>query len=90
MLTGRHTDIHADQVPYCACVRRGLIIDESTDVAVIGEMVVYAHYVTATKIIKTALLNIIDPFSGTAQTIEKALLDYKQRSSTSKTKWSWI
>ena len=54
------------------------MIDESTDVAVLSEMVVYARYVTATKTIKTAFLNITDLFNGTAETIEKALLDYME------------
>ena len=55
-----------------------IMIDESTDVAVLSEMVVYACYVTATKTIKTAFMNIINLFNGTAETIEKAVLDYME------------
>ena len=53
-----------------------IMIDESTDVAVLSEMVIYARYVTATKSVKTAFMKIIDLFNGTADTIETALLKY--------------
>ena len=53
-----------------------IMIDESTDVAVLSEIVIYARYATATKSVKTAFMKIIDLFNGTADTIETALLKY--------------
>ena len=40
-----------------------IMIDESTDVAVLNEMVIYACYVTATKNVKTASMKIVALFN---------------------------
>ena len=55
-----------------------IMIDESTDVAVLSEMVIYARYVTATNNVKTAFMKIAEIFNGTADTIETALVEYLQ------------
>ena len=58
-----------------------LMINESTDVAVVNEMVVYARYLTATKNVKTGFMKIIELLNGTAETIETALLKYLENKS---------
>ena len=52
-----------------------LMIDETTDVAVLNEMVIYARYVQSGKVV-TTFLNICELSNGTADTIETTLLAY--------------
>ena len=53
-----------------------LMIDESTDVAVLNEMVVYIRYITPNAEVKTSFMKILELFNGTAQTIEEAVVNY--------------
>jgi hypothetical protein len=48
------------------------LIDESTDVAVINEMVIYARYMYNGNV-ATTFLKICELFNGTADTIETSL-----------------
>ena len=52
-----------------------LMIDESTDVAVVNEMVVYARYIKNGKV-TTTFMKICELFNGTADTIENTLVSY--------------
>ena len=52
-----------------------LMTDESTDIAVLKQLVLVARYVDAEGV-KTSFLNICDIFDGTAKTIEAAILNY--------------
>ena len=52
-----------------------LMIDETTDIAVLNEMVIYCRYVSNNSV-KTAFLKIAELFNGTAECIEKTLLEY--------------
>ena len=54
-----------------------IMIDESTDISVICEMVIYARYIdSSTAAVKTSFLKIVELVNGSADTIEKALLAY--------------
>ena len=53
-----------------------IMIDESTDMSVINEMVVYARYIDSSALVKTAFLKIVELRNGSADTIEEALLAY--------------
>ena len=48
------------------------MIDESTDVAILNEMVVYARYISDGDV-KTTFLRISELFNGKADTIESSL-----------------
>jgi hypothetical protein len=52
-----------------------LLIDESTDVAVINEMVIYARYMYNGNV-ATTFLKICELFNGTADTIETSLQEF--------------
>lgn len=52
------------------------MIDESTDVSVLKQLVLVARLVTDTEGVKTSFLNVADIFDGTAETIEAAILKY--------------
>ena len=52
-----------------------IMIEKSTDVAILNEMVIYAHYVTVTQNVKTAFMKIVALFNGTADAIETALVE---------------
>ena len=58
------------------CPRFSLMIDESTDVAVLNEMVVYIRYITPHAEVKTSFMKILELFNGTAQTSEEAVVNY--------------
>ena len=53
-----------------------LLIDESTDVAVLNEMVVYIRYITPNAEVKTLFMKILELFNGIAQGIEEAVVNY--------------
>ena len=63
-----------------------LMIDESTDVAVVNEMVVYARYIKNGKV-TTTFMNICELFNGTADTIENTLVSYLENKGLSVSKW---
>ena len=54
-----------------------LMIDETTDVAVLNEMVIYARYIENGKV-STSFLKICELFNGTADTIETTLVAYME------------
>ena len=62
-----------------------LMIDESTDIAVVNEMVIYARYVQSGKV-ATTFLNICELPNGTADTIETTLLAYMDENNLSVSK----
>ena len=51
-----------------------IMIDESTDVAILNEIVVYARYISSDGDVKTTFLRISELFNGKADTIEKSIL----------------
>ena len=53
-----------------------IMIDESTDISVINEMVIYGRYIDSSAIVKTSFLKIVQLTNGTADTIEEALLGF--------------
>ena len=50
------------------------MIDETTDVAILKEMVVYVRYLPLEAKVCTSLLTVIELPNGTAETVEKYLL----------------
>ena len=62
-----------------------LMIDESTDIAVVKEMVIYGRYVRSGKV-ATTFLNICELPNGTADTIETTLLAYMDKNNLSVSK----
>ena len=54
-----------------------LMIDETTDVAVLNEMVIYARYIENGKV-STSFLKICELFNGTVDTIETTLVAYME------------
>ena len=54
-----------------------LMIDETTDVAVLNEMVIYARYIENGKV-STSFLKICELFNGTADTTETTLVAYME------------
>ena len=53
-----------------------IMIDETTDVAILKEMVVYVRYLSPEAKVRTSLLKVIELPNGTAETVEKYLLTY--------------
>jgi hypothetical protein len=53
-----------------------LMCDETTDIAVLKQMVIYGKYLTNSGETRTVFLQITDLFDGRAETIEKALLQF--------------
>ena len=51
-----------------------LLCDETTDISVLKQMVVYGKYLTDSGGTRTVFLKITDLFDGKAETIERALL----------------
>ena len=49
---------------------------ERTDIAVIKEMVIYAHFIRPDCQVRTVFLKIVELSNGTADVIEEALLAY--------------
>ncbi len=58
-----------------------IMIDETTDIAIINEMVIYVRYLSPEAEICTSFLAILELNNGTAETVEKALLTYLEDSS---------
>ena len=58
-----------------------IMIDESTDIAVLKEMVIYARYVTHKVEICTTFLKIVKLKDGMAETIEEAVVAYLESKS---------
>ena len=54
----------------------GLMCDESTDISVLKQLVLYGRFIDESGTIQTAFLEIKDLFNGTAETIEVALMKY--------------
>ena len=52
------------------------MIDESTDVAFLNEMVVYIRYITPNAEVKTLFMKILELFNGIAQGIEETVVNY--------------
>ena len=50
--------------------------DETTDISVLKQMVIYRKYLTDSGEVCTVFLKITDLFDGKAETIERALLDF--------------
>ena len=53
-----------------------LMIDESTDMAILKQLVLVAHYLLPTGDVETNYIHICDISDGTATTIEDAILSY--------------
>ncbi len=53
-----------------------ILIDETTDVSVINEMVIYSRFITSEGEIRTVFLKIVELPNGCAETIEQALIKY--------------
>ena len=53
-----------------------LLIDETTDIAIIKEMVIYARFINLDAQIQTAFLRIVELANGFAVTIEEALMTF--------------
>ena len=49
-----------------------ILIDETTDIAVINEMVVYTRFIDSNAQVHTAFLKILELTNGRAETIEQA------------------
>ena len=62
-----------------------LMIDETTDVSVLNEMVIYGRYVQNGKV-ATTFLKICELCNGTADTIEMTLLGYMEENSLTMSK----
>ena len=60
-----------------------LMIDESTDIAVLNEMVIYARYITPNADVKTVFMKIVPLFNGTAGTIEEAVIAFLEEKAIS-------
>ena len=52
------------------------MIDESTDVAVLTELVIYARYISPEAEVHTCFLAVIELPNGTAEAIEQAVTTY--------------
>ena len=58
-----------------------LMIDKSTDISVIKELVIYARYLSASAEVKNIFLSIVELPNGTADVIEKSLISFLDKSS---------
>ena len=67
----------------CSSQFFAIMIDESTDIAILKEMVIYAWYVTPKAEICITFLNILPLRDGTAETIEEAVIAYLESKSIS-------
>jgi len=59
------------------------VIDESTDVNVIKELVIYVRYLSAYGEVKNSFLSIIELPNGTAEVVEEKLVLFLEKSSIS-------
>lgn len=53
-----------------------IMIDETTDISIIKEMVIYTRYISSEAEVCTSFLAIVELPNGTAETVEKALTTY--------------
>lgn len=60
-----------------------LLIDESTDIAVVNELVMYARFLIPDATVGTAFLTIAELPNGTAETVEGAIVPYLEDKSLS-------
>ena len=51
-----------------------LLIDETTNIAIIKEMVIYACFINSDVQVQTVFLKIVELTNGCAETIEEALM----------------
>ena len=56
-----------------------ILIDETTDIAVINEMVIYVHFIDSNAQVHTVFMKIVELPNGCAETIEQALLAYLEK-----------
>ena len=59
------------------------MIDESTDVSVIKELVIYARYLSASGDVKNSFLSIVELPNDTAEVTEEQLVSFLEKSSIS-------
>ena len=53
-----------------------LMVDETTDISIMKEMVLYARFVSSTGSVTSSFLKIIELSDGRAETVEEAILAY--------------
>ena len=58
-----------------------ILIDETTDIAVNNEMVIYVRFIDSNAQVHTAFMKIVELPNGRAETIEQALLAYLEEKS---------
>ena len=58
-----------------------ILIDETTDIAVINEMVIYACFIDLDAHVRTVFLKIVELTNGCAEIIEAALMAYLEEQS---------
>ena len=58
-----------------------LLIDETTDIAIVKEMVIYARFINSDTQAQTVFLKITELTNGRAETIEEALMTYLDKCS---------
>jgi hypothetical protein len=58
-----------------------ILIDETIDIAVINEMVIYARFIDSGSQVRTVFLKIVELHNGYAETIESALMTYLEEQS---------
>ena len=58
-----------------------ILIDETTDIAVINEMAIYARFIDSDAHVRTVFLKIVELANGCAETIEAALMAYLEEQS---------
>lgn len=58
-----------------------ILIDETTDISVINEMVIYTRFITSDAQVCTVFLKIVELSNGSAETIEAALMTYLEEKS---------
>lgn len=58
-----------------------LLVDETTDIAIVKEMVIYARIINSDAQAQTVFLKIVELTNGRAETIEKALMTYLDKCS---------
>ena len=67
----------------CHSDHYSVIIDESTDISVIKELVIYARYLSASGEVKNVFSSIVELPNGTADVIKESLVSFLDKSSIS-------
>ena len=67
----------------CHSDHYSVMIDESTDISVIKELVIYARYLSASGEVKNVFLSIVELPNSTADVIEESLVSFLDKSSIS-------